>query len=204
MDFNNNNNNPYMFLLFFILVIMLSLNTVSASAADSDWVCSDDEIKKYEEMGLSQDNSLYVLLDGTVYTIGSTYDNIISFDSDNLVISTDSYYFGVSHYNENGHLMVDETTNYLELSRYSQKCVLDINDSVLVDGINMSSLPSANSIYSCMRSGNNLKSAICGFLYVTSILLEFLATNALMLIFLMISIGSYCLVFLKKNKGVVR
>ena len=204
MDFNENDKNPYIFLLFLILVMILSVNTVSASAAGTDWICSDDEIKKYEEMGLSQDNSLYVLLDGTVYSIGSTYDNVISFDSKNLVISTDSNYFGVAHWNENGHLMVDETTNYLELSKYSNKCILDINDSVMVDGLYMNSIPSDNSVYKCMNSSNKIESAVCAMLYFTSIIIRFLTTNVLTLSFIGVGICSLCFGIFKKNKGVIR
>lgn len=202
---DRNNFNPFPLILILLLLNLIFFSSTRANAYTPSWICSDEEIKNYEEMGLNQDNIMYIKSDDVIYSIHTYYDNDINYDSNKQIISTDTQYISVRTF-ENGRWYVHEYSGKLELTSFKNVCVLDINNAVIVDGKEVSSIPKEQikqqKIDACINSENKFMSVLCTVLVFADETFPVLISIPIFLLLIGISI-SYVVfdLFRKMKKG---
>lgn len=177
-------------LFVFLLFVFFSIPCL---CYERSWICSEEEIKNYEDMGLDQNNIMYVLSDNTIFSIHSYFDNVVTYDSNNQVISTDSDYISVRTF-ENGRWYVHQYSGKLELSSFNNVCVLDINNSVVINNKEVSSIPESQiklrDYEECLNSDDKMIANVCFLLGASEIIIS--STSELELFIVILYIPLFC------------
>lgn len=200
--------NPFPFFLLLILLLMSLLFSTNAHA--DSLFCSSDEIENFEEMGYNSARDIfYFMSDNQIYYVYLyNPNNTVYYDDVNNIFTVDSEYMTIGTVDSDGFRYVSGYEDKIDMYSYNNSCILKVNDNVKVkdkldtyltnDGVTL-----VNKYTACPRDSLLTQTLCCTLLFTTDIL-DYVVSNYILIIIVMVGVFFLCVGLFNRSKGGVR